>query len=176
MKAGTVLNFREGEMIIATYTSAAKKMKYFSAFIREGLENGDSVAYTYPDEESRTIRAKLMENGVDVEKYEKDGTLLLKSLTEFYMPDGKLDFERAITNALDRWSWAKKKGYRHTRNVEDLGDFSFITGQWQRWITDYWLDPRWDDPNVSEWVVSKEPSGIIYNPFIMEINAINVEH
>jgi len=176
LKAGPVLNFREGEMIIATYTSATRKMKFFSAYIREGLENGDAVIYGYPDEESGTIRAKLRENGIDVEKYEKDGTLLLRSVTEFYMPNGKLDFEKAFISATNQWTWAKKKGYRHTRNVEDLGDFSFINGQWQKWITDYWLDPRWDDPDVSEWVISKEPVGVVYDPFIMEIDAINVEH
>jgi len=43
LEDGSVLNLREGESIIVTYTSAADKMKIFSAFIREGLENGDSV-------------------------------------------------------------------------------------------------------------------------------------
>jgi len=175
LKAGPVLNLREGESTVLTYTSAADKMKIFSAFIREGLETGDAVFYLHPNEESETVRAKLKEHGVDVEKYEKDGTLYMDSLTENFMPNGKLDFEKAVTNDLNWWDWAKRKGYKHARDIEDLGDFSFINGQWQKYITDYWLDPRWNDPNVSEWAESKEPVGVVYTPFLMEITAINVE-
>ena len=176
LKVGPVLNVREGEVIIVAYTSAADKMKIFSAFIREGLENGDLIDYTYPDEESETVRAKLKEHGVDVKKYEKDGTLCMRSLTEYFMPNGKLDYEKAVVSGLNLWAEAKKRGYKHVRILEDAGNFSFINGQWQKWIADYWLDPRWDDPNISGWVKSKEPTGAVYVPFLMEITAINVEH
>ncbi len=174
-KASPVVSVGEGEAIILTYTSAADKMKVFSAFAREGLENGDLVSYTYPDEERETVRAKLKQYGIDVKKYEKEGALILESLNEFFMANGKFNKEGAIGKALDEWAMAKKKGYKHVRDLEDLGDFSFINGQWQRYITDYWLDPRWDDPNVSEWVKSKEAVGAVYDSFIMEITAINVE-
>jgi len=175
LKAGPLLNVREGEVIILTYTSAADKMKIFSTFIREGLENGDAVAYSYPDEESETVRAELKDHGIDVEKYEKDGTLRMRSLTKFFMPNGKLDFERAVVDALNWWTEAKRRGHKHARGIEDVGNFSFVNGQWQKYVKDYWLDPRWDDPNVSEWVTSKEPVGVVYVPFLMEITAINVE-
>jgi len=176
LEAGPVLNLREGESIIVTYTPAADKMKIFSAFIREGLENGDSVDYIYPDEENETVRAKLKEHGINVEKYEKDGTLFMISLTENFMSNGKLDCEKAVNTGLNRWAEAKRKGYKHMRDIEDLGDFSFVNGQWQKYVKDYWLDPRWDDPDVSEWVVeSRETVGVVYTPFLKEITAINVE-
>jgi hypothetical protein len=175
LKAGPVLNLREGELIIATYTPAADKMKIFSAFIREGLENGDLVDYTYPDEEKETVRTKLKEYGIAVEKYEREGTLRLRSLTEYFMPNGEFAPEKTITFALNTWAEAKRKGYKHARNIEDVSDFSFINGQWQKWITEYWLDPRWTDPNSSEWVESKEPVGLVYKPFLMDITAVNVE-
>jgi len=175
LKAGPVLNLREGESVVLTYTSAADKMKIFSAFIREGLESGDAVWYSYPDEESETVRAKLREHGIDVEKYEREGALILDSLTEYFMSNGKFNSEKAVTDGLNMWAEVKRKGYKHLRDLEDLGDFSFINGQWQKWITDCWLDPRWDDPTVSEWLESEEPVGVVYKPFIMEITAINVE-
>ena len=175
LKAGPVLNLREGEAIVLTYTSAADKMKMFSAFIREGLENGDLVGYTYPDEESETVRDKLREHGIDVEKYEKDGVLYMTSLTEYFMSNGKLDPEKAVTTGLNWWAEAKRKGYNHVRDIEDVGDFSFVNGQWQKYVTECWLDPRWEDPTVSEWVEVNEPVGVVYTPFIMEITAINVE-
>jgi len=176
LKAGPVLNIREGDSIIATYTSAADKMKVFSAFIREGLENDDAVFYIYPDEESETVRTELKKNGVDVEEYEKDETLHLESSGEFYMPNGKLDFKKAVIQGLNWWNDTKKRRNKHARAIGDVGDFSTFNGQWQKYVTDYWLDPRWNDPNVSEWVKSKEPRGAGMIPFIMEITAINVEH
>ncbi len=176
LEAGPVLNVKEGESIILTYTSKADKMKVFSAFIREGLENGDSVNYFYPDEEKETVRPKLKEHGVNVEKYEKDGALLMISLTEDFMPNGKLDFEKAVTAGLNRWAEAKRKGYNHVRDIEDVGDFSFVNGQWQKYVKEYWHDPRWDDPNISAWVKSDKAVGVVYDPFLMEITAINVEH
>jgi len=160
LKAGPVLNIREGETIVVTYTPVANKIKTFSAFMREGLEDGDAVIYIHPDEEGETVRAKLKEHGVDVEKYEKDGALLLRRLTEDFMSNGKLDYEKAVINGLNWWAEAKRKGYKHSRSIEDVGDFSFCNGQWQKYVTDYWLDLRWDDPDVSEWVESKEPVGL----------------
>ena len=174
LKTGPVLDLREGESIIATYTSAADKMKVFSAFIREGLENGDSVDYFYPDEENETVRAKLEDNGIDLEEYEKDGTLHMISQTENFMSNGKLDSEKAVIDGLNRWAEAKRKGYNHVRIIEDVGDFSFINGQWQKYITDYWLDPRWNDATISEWIESEEIVGVVYVPFLMEITAVNV--
>ena len=176
LKAGPVLNLREGESVIVTYTSAADKMKVFSAFIHEGLENGDAIYYVHLDKESETVKTKLNEHGINVEKHEKDGTLCMKSQTEHFMSNGKLNYEKATVDSLNWWAEAKKKGYKHVRDIEDLGDFSFVNGQWQKFVADYWLDPRWGDPSISEWVESKEPVGVVYNPFLMEITAINVEH
>jgi len=176
LKADPVLNIREGEAIVLTYTSAADKMKVFSAFIRAGLENGDQIVYTFPDEDIETVRTKLKEHGINVEKYERNGVLILASLTKYYMSNGKLDYDKTISECLNLWAEAKRKGYKHIRELEDVGDFSFVNGQWQKWITECWLDPRWDDPNVSEWVESKGTGRGVYDPFLMEITAINVEH
>jgi hypothetical protein len=175
VKAGPALNLREGEMVIVTYTSASEKMNLFSAFIREGLESGDAVVYTYPDDEGDTVRAKLEEHGINVKRHERKGSLLLDSQTRYYMSNGKLNLEKAVTDGLEEWAELKRKGYKHVRDIEDVSDFSFVNGQWQKWITDYWLDPRWDNPNVSEWIESKGGVGVVYDPFIMEITAINVE-
>jgi len=176
LRASSILNVREGESIFITYTSASDKMKVFASFIRDGLENGDAVWYGYPDEERETVRDKLIEFGIDVEKYAKDGTLRMSSVTQSLMPNGKLDYERAVLEDLRVWAEFKKRGYKHIRDIMDLGDFSFVDGNWQKFISDYWLDPRWDDPKISEWVVSKEPAGVVYVSFIMAITAVNVEH
>ncbi len=158
-------------MAILTYTQAEDKMKVFSAFIREGLENGDQVIYIYPDEDSDIIKTKLETHEINVEKHEKDGTLILRSLTQYYLLDGKFDKDRTIKKSLEGRVEAKKRGYAHLRVIEDLGDFSFLDGQWQTY-TDYWDDPRWDSPSNATRTYRDVLS---YNPFIIELTAFNVE-
>ncbi len=161
--AKSFLNIKNGEVAIITYTPAADKMKVFSAFIREGVERGDWVFYLYPDEDSEIVRAKLEEYGIDVEKYEKNGILFMKSLTKFFMPDGSFDKEKAMQFFLKRRAEAKRKSCK-VREIEDLGDFSFLKGQWQIYMN-YWDDPKWEVPSGV---------GVLYEPFIMELTAINV--
>ena len=163
-----MLSIGEGEVAVVTYTSAVDKMKVFSAFIREGLENGDLVDYGYPDEESETVRAKLKEYGIDVEKYEREGALVLDSLTKWYLPDGKFDKERAIRMEFEARAEAKRKGYKHFRALEDLGDFSFLDGQWQTYI-EYWDNPAWETPSGSNIEILDS------TPFVIELDAFNVE-
>jgi len=126
LKAGPILNFREGELAILTYTSAADKMKVFSAFIREGLENGDTVAYNYPDEEGETVRAKLKEHGIDVEKYEKDDTLYMESLSEYFTSNGKFDLENAVIKGLKWWAEMKRKDTSTQEASKTLATFLLL--------------------------------------------------
>ncbi|MFB0523728.1 MAG: MEDS domain-containing protein [Candidatus Bathyarchaeia archaeon] len=162
------LTVGEGEEFIITYTSAVDKMKVFSAFISEGLESGDLVDYSYPDEESETVRAKLKEYGIDVEKYEREGNLILDSLTEYYTPDGKFDKDRLVNKGLNDRAEAKRKGYKHYRSLDDLGDFSFLNGQWQTYI-DYWDDPAWETPSGTG------RDMLDYSPFVTELTAFSIE-
>jgi KaiC/GvpD/RAD55 family RecA-like ATPase len=162
-----VLRLREGEVAVVTYTSAANKVKVFSAIVREGLENGDLVFYSYPDEERPVIRARLEQNGIDVEKHLRNGSLILRSLSQHYLSDGEFDRKMAIQRELELRAEAKKQGYKHFRDLDDVGDFSFLKGCWQTYL-DYWDAPDWGVPSGSG-------LGVLYEPFIMELTAINVE-
>lgn len=166
----SALSISEGELAVITYTSAADKMKAFSAFIRQGLENGDRVFYTFPDEEKATVRKRLIQNGIDPgrgEKGEKSGSLILRSSSEHYFVNGVFDKKNVIGRELKLRAEAKKAGYKHFRDLNDVGDLSFLNGQWQTFI-DYWDDEDWGIPAGSG-------LGILYEPFIMELTAINVE-
>jgi hypothetical protein len=166
----SVLNIREGELAIVTYTSAADKMKVFSSFIREGLENGDRIFYTYPDEESGIVRKKLVQYGIDPDKgqkSEKSGCLIMRSLSEHYLTDGRFDFANAIKRELELRGEAKRAGYKHFRDLNDMGTLAFLNGNWQAFI-EYWDDPGWGIP-------SRSGQGVLHEPFIMELTAINVD-
>jgi len=177
IEAQLVLNVREGEIVILTYTPDANtnKMKVFSTFIRDGIENGDRIFYLYPDGEHEIVRNALIESGIDVDRYIRDGTLFMRSLTEFFMSNGEFGKEKAVQSVLYFWNEAKMKGYKHVRHIEDVGNFSFLKGRWQQYIKDYWYDPRWSDPaQYPEWVKTRDPIGVVYTSFLMEITALNV--
>jgi len=168
VKTSHVFSIGEGQVGVVTYTSTADKMKIFSAFIREGLESGDRVNYVYPDEESKVIRARLEDYEIDVKKHEREGNLILKSLTEYYLPNGHFDKEKLIKDGLNKRVEAKRQGYKHLRELDDLGDFSFLNGQWKTYM-DYWDDPKWETPSGPYMEV------LTYTPFIIELAAVNVE-
>jgi len=164
------LNIKEGELAVLTYTSAADKMRVFSSFVREGLEGGDMVFYTYPDEESAVVRKKLVQNGIDpamAEKSEKKGSLILRSLSEHYLRNGRFDYKSVIKNELELRNAARKAGYKHFRDLDDVGNLSFLNGNWPAYLQ-YWDDPFWGLP-------SGISPGVVYEPFIMDLTAVNVD-
>jgi hypothetical protein len=62
---------------------------------------------------------------------------------------------------------AKRAGYKHFRDIDDVGTLSFLSGNWQTFMQ-YWDDPDWGIP-------SGTGLGIQFEPFIMELTAINVD-
>jgi hypothetical protein len=170
-KTGSALNIGEGELAIITYTSTSDKMKVFSTFILEGLENGELVFYTYPDNESANVRKNLVQNGIDPEKgkkCEKSGSLILRTLTEHYLPNRVLDMKNVIKKELELRAAVKKAGYKRFRYLDDLGNLSFLGVKWQAFI-DYWYDPAWGSQTSSSSDTTQEPT-------ITELTAINVEN
>jgi len=131
-----------GESIFVTYTSKADKMKFFSAYIREGLLSGGRVIYKYPDNEDEVVREKLREGGVDVERYERNGSLILTTLSQFYLSNGLFDKEKAIKFLWELKADSVKKGYTHVRDFVDLGDFSFLGEAADEYIK-YLNDEKW---------------------------------
>lgn len=134
--------FVGGESVLCTYTSRTDKMKMFSTLIWEGLTSGNRVLYKYPDNEDKAVRKKLKEHGVDVEKHEKDGSLILTTLSRFYLSDGFFNGEKAAKALNELKADSLKNGYIQLIDIVDLGDFSFLGGDGERYI-EYLNDERW---------------------------------
>ena len=167
----SIISLKEGELAVITYTSAADKMKVFSSFIREGLENRDRVFYNYPDDESAVVRKRLVQNGIDPdkgEKSEKSGGLILRGASEHYLTNGKLNGKDIAKKELELRVEAKKDGYRHFRDLTDVGTFSFLKGNWQAFI-EYLNDPDWG-------FSSRLGQDMFSDPFTMKLTAVNVEN
>jgi len=160
--SSSVLDLKEGETAVVLYISARDKIRAFSSWIREGLVNGEAAAYIYPDEENDVVRSEFAAQGIDVEKYEKAGTLFLQNVSEHFM--WHVDKERAVQFYLRFRDEAYRKGCKHLRWLEDVGDFSLLKGPWRAHYED------WDNPRMG-----KAPgAGIVHKPFVMEVIAINV--
>jgi len=168
IKPSPILKLNEGEVVILTYTQATDKLKVLATYIAEGIKNGDRIFYVYPHEDNEKVRSALSMYGFNVDTCENNGTLYLGSLTQHFMTDGVFNKEKAIRLKIDFWIEAKKRGYKHVRNIEDVGDFSFLEGKWQTYL-DYWDDPIWYDP---QW--TPPTNKYLYIPFIMDITTINV--
>jgi hypothetical protein len=77
--------------------------------------------------------------------------------------NGEFNPKKAANTTLNWWIEAERKGYNHIRYIEDLGDFSFLNGQWRRYL------PYLEDPDFFEWETSKErivtSQNTLYTPF-----------
>ena len=134
--------FSGGESVLFTYTSKIDKMKMFSTLIWEGLTAGNRVIYKYPDNEDTVVRKKLKEHGVNVEKHERDGSLILTTLSQFYLSDGLFNEEKAIRTLNELKANSLKSGYPQLIDFVDLGDLSFLRGNEDKYI-EYLNDDRW---------------------------------
>jgi len=134
--------FSGGESVFLTYTPKVDKMKMFSTFISEGLASGKRVIYKLPDNEDEVTRRKLKEHDIDVERHEKNGSLILTTLSQFYLSNGLFDGEKAVTFLNKLKADSLKKGYTQLIDFVDLGDFSFLGQDKQKYVK-YLNDERW---------------------------------
>lgn len=153
------LRISGGEHVVAFYTSGVDKMRIFSTYIRDGLLAGDRVAYVYPDEEEETVRARLKEYGVEVEKYERNGSLHLMTLSQAYLPNSIFDKDKLIKFWTDFKTDTRSRGYRHERDLFDWGDLSFLKGDEEKYF-DY----------------LKEADTQLMDPYLIELRAVNIEN
>lgn len=152
------LHIREGEHLVAFYTNKVDKWKLFSTYIHQGLREGERIIYAYSDMDSEIIRPKLKEHGIDVEKHEKNGSLVLLSVSHVYMRNGIIDKSQLINFWNDLKLDTKKRGFRHERDLFDLDDLSFLGDQKEKYF---------------EYL--REANTQLMDPFMIELRAVNTE-
>jgi len=131
-----------GESFFFAYTPKTDKAKMFSNLILRGLTSGHRVIYKYPDNENEAVRSKLKEHGIDVERFEENESLILTTLSQFYLSDGIFDGEKAVRFLNKLKADSLKKGYTKLMDFVDLGDFSFLGEDKEKYI-EYLNDERW---------------------------------
>jgi KaiC/GvpD/RAD55 family RecA-like ATPase len=153
-----VLRVKEGEHVVVFYTSHIDKMKIFANYISEGLQRGERVVYAFPDEESTIVRLELKGLGIDAEKHEKEGSLVLMGLSEAYLSNGHFTKERSIEFWKKFKEESKSRGFKNERDLFDLGNMSFLRGEEDEYLN-----------------YLKEADAQIMDAYLTELRAINVE-
>lgn len=68
-----------GEHGVMFYTSKQEMRIIHLAFIKSGLQNNWGVVYTIPGSFIDEVRQEMVRYGIDVRKYEEDGSLFIQS-------------------------------------------------------------------------------------------------
>lgn len=153
------LRLREGEHLVVFYTDKVDKWKFFSGYIRQGLRGGDRVIYAYPEVDVESVKQKLEEHGIDVEKHEKNGSLVLMSVSNVHIQNGIIDKSQLIDFWSDLKTDTKKGGFKHERDLFDLGNLSFLGDQKEKYFK-----------------YLREANTKLMDPFMIELRAVNTEN
>ena len=73
-----VSNIKGGEHGVMFYTSRDDMRNIHFAFVKSGLENNWGVAYAAPGSYTEDLRNKMQNYGIDVKRYEEDGSLFIQ--------------------------------------------------------------------------------------------------
>ncbi|MGB9134232.1 MAG: MEDS domain-containing protein [Candidatus Bathyarchaeia archaeon] len=152
------LHLGEGDHLVVFYTNKVNKWKVFSAYIHQGIREGDRVIYAHSDNDTDTVRAKLKEQGMDAEKHERNGSLVLMGISHVYMRNGVIDKGQLINFWNDLKADTKKDGFKHERDLFDMGDLSFL-----------------GDQKESYFEYLREANTQLMDPFMIELRAVNIE-
>ena len=152
-------HLREGDHLVVFYTRKVDKWKLFSAYINQGIRVGDRVIYAHSDLDAEMVRTRLKEQGVDVGKHERKGALVLMGISHIYMRNGVIDKGQLINFWNDLKADTKRAGFKHERDLFDLGDLSFL-----------------GDQKESYFEYLREANAQLMDPFMIELRAVNIEN
>jgi hypothetical protein len=119
-RAFTQEAFPECHHVCLIYDSEEQRRKSVSEFLAAGIKQGELVRYfadTTPPEE---IRAWLLQMGVGLPKFEKDGAFGITKAESAYCPGGRFVPQEVIENMVSRYAMAKKAGYRGSRACGEM--------------------------------------------------------
>lgn len=131
-----VRNTRGGEHGVMFYISKEDMRKIHFAFIKSGLENDWGVVYAAPGSYSEDLRNEMQNYGIDIKKYEGDGSLLIQKGEEIYRDPVKPDLEFQKKQADDVINYFLNKGKKGVRIATDYGLFCthYLSSYFTVWI------------------------------------------
>jgi hypothetical protein len=86
-----IRNMEPTNHVILFYDSPESKRRILNTYIADGLENDKGAIYVCSEESPDQIREGLRASGVDVEKNENSGKLMIKYYDPFYIENGNVE-------------------------------------------------------------------------------------
>lgn len=87
---------RVGDHICWRYATDDEHRRVLVAYLSEGLDAGQRIAYFGEDDRTEQVRGYLTDAGLDVERLVEDGVLVLGPAEDAYLVGGTLDVEARI--------------------------------------------------------------------------------
>jgi MEDS: MEthanogen/methylotroph, DcmR Sensory domain len=142
-----VRNIEGGEHGVIFYTSKQDMRKIHFAFVKSGLENNWGVIYAAPGSYSEDLRYGMQNYGIDVKKYEEEGSLTIQKGEDIYKDPVKPDLELFKKQSNDIINFFLSKGKKGVKIATDLTSFFLPHGLYiSLFDVEHLFKPRTDLP------------------------------
>jgi hypothetical protein len=142
-----VSNIKAGEHGVMFYTSMEDMRNIHFAFVKSGLENNWGVVYAAPGSYTEDLRNEMQNYGIDVKRYQEDGSLFLQKGEEIYKDPVKPDLELFKKQADSIINYFINKGKKGLRIATDLTSFFLPHGLYiSLFDVEHLFKPRMDLP------------------------------
>ena len=109
--------------LVFVYDSPEAKYNVLFNYLKVGLDNNEVGVYVATDETPDQIRKAMKQFGIDVEKCEKTGALLIFGHEEIYIIDGKFNASTTINLWNRLYNEALKNGFKGLRVTGETAYF-----------------------------------------------------
>lgn len=121
--------------LCSIYETDAERNAVAVPFLQIGLDRGEKCVYLHGDGKSDDIAQALSADGLDVERFIRNGALVIKSKNESYLRNGRFDVERMLAFWQHESAAAKSQGYSAIRGAGET-DWVLSTAP----VLERWLD------------------------------------
>ena len=129
-----VSSLKAGEHGCIFFTSLAEMRKIHFAFVKSGLEDNWGVVYATPAESFDDLKDSMEKHGIDVQKYQERGDLILVRGEDLYKSGEKPDLENCKTAVKSVIEGFMAKGKKGVRVAGDLTSYFLPRGLMMQWF------------------------------------------
>ena len=103
-------NMKPTDHVLFFYDTPQKKREVLFNFLATGLASRKGAVYVCSEETPDQIRDGMRAYGIDVNKNEEEGKLIVRSYDGWYMQDGQVEFVRILAGWKEICEELQKKG------------------------------------------------------------------
>jgi hypothetical protein len=150
--------------ICAFFNSKDEEYETLLDFIKDGLAENDRAAHFVACDCTDKHRARLRENGIDVEGAERRGQLKVATWDDAYLKDGYFDQDRQIKLLEGVLQEGRKAGYNQTRLVANM-EWALEEKAGVEDIVEYesrlnYMLPKYSDPVICTYDLARFNAGV----------------